>query len=132
MPGPIIFGAIIDGTCKLWKYSCGERLSCLLYDIAKFRVAIVSFGMVARSIAFLMILGLYIYFWATKRENWREDSKPMDKEFVINTKKTKENGVNIKALCVSFATAGEIMSFGVSPVNYSDSELLSGTTIQIK
>ena len=95
MPGPIIFGAIIDGTCKLWKYSCGERLSCLLYDIGKFRVAIISFGLVAKSLAFLMILSLYIYFRVTKRENWREDSKPMDKEFVINAQKAKENGVNM-------------------------------------
>ena len=95
MPGPIIFGAIIDGTCKLWKYSCGERLSCQLYDIIKFRVAIISFGMVARGAAFLMILGLYIYFRVTKRENWREDSKPTAKEILINAEKTKENGVNM-------------------------------------
>lgn len=33
LPGPIIFGQIIDNSCILWKKNCAdENESCLLYD----------------------------------------------------------------------------------------------------
>ena len=33
IPGPIIFGAITDNACILWKTNCaGEEENCLLYD----------------------------------------------------------------------------------------------------
>lgn len=37
IPGPIIFGRIIDSTCLIWKNKCGRRGNCLLYDPVKFR-----------------------------------------------------------------------------------------------
>lgn len=36
-PGPIIYGYIIDSTCLLWNYECGNRGNCQLYDPDKFR-----------------------------------------------------------------------------------------------
>ena len=32
MPGPIIFGLIIDSTCLIWQEECEQKGSCLLYD----------------------------------------------------------------------------------------------------
>ncbi|XP_071510809.1 solute carrier organic anion transporter family member 4A1-like [Diadema antillarum] len=32
VPGPIVFGAVIDGSCLLWQDSCGVRGSCWIYD----------------------------------------------------------------------------------------------------
>lgn len=32
VPGPIIFGAIIDSTCIVWREKCGEHASCWIYD----------------------------------------------------------------------------------------------------
>lgn len=32
VPGPIFFGAIIDGTCLVWQEKCKERASCWIYD----------------------------------------------------------------------------------------------------
>ena len=93
MPGPVIFGLLIDGTCSLWKYTCGERQSCLLYDIVSFRKGIHFFGMVSRGCAFLPILGLYIYFRVTKREYWRNE-KPHTKEIVVKFENKIENGVS--------------------------------------
>lgn len=37
IPGPIIFGRIIDSTCLVWSYKCGERGNCQLYDPLMFR-----------------------------------------------------------------------------------------------
>ena len=94
MPGPIIFGLLIDGTCTLWKYACEERLSCQLYNIVHFRIAIHSFGLVTKGIAFLMILGLYIYFRVTKQEKWRKDD-PKGKEVLINGENKGDTNVCI-------------------------------------
>lgn len=32
IPGPIVYGALLDRSCTLWRQNCGERGSCLLYD----------------------------------------------------------------------------------------------------
>ena len=32
MPGPIVFGALIDMACQLWQTSCGGEGSCFFYD----------------------------------------------------------------------------------------------------
>lgn len=36
-PGPILYGYIIDSTCLVWNYKCGNRGNCQLYDPEKFR-----------------------------------------------------------------------------------------------
>lgn len=37
IPGPIIYGYIIDNTCLIWNYKCGERGNCQLYNQDNFR-----------------------------------------------------------------------------------------------
>lgn len=37
IPGPIIFGHIVDSACLIWNYSCGRQGNCLLYDAVAFR-----------------------------------------------------------------------------------------------
>lgn len=37
IPGPIIFGRVIDTTCLVWNYQCGKRGDCQLYDQEVFR-----------------------------------------------------------------------------------------------
>lgn len=37
IPGPIIYGRIIDSTCLVWTEECGERGNCQLYDQRLFR-----------------------------------------------------------------------------------------------
>lgn len=37
IPGPIIYGYIIDGTCSIWNYKCGKRGNCQLYNTTQFR-----------------------------------------------------------------------------------------------
>ncbi|BES95818.1 Organic anion [Nesidiocoris tenuis] len=31
IPAPILFGIIVDSTCQVWGYTCGQRGNCLLY-----------------------------------------------------------------------------------------------------
>lgn len=35
VPGPILFGAIIDDTCILWREKCGKQASCWIYNNEK-------------------------------------------------------------------------------------------------
>ncbi|XP_045183048.2 solute carrier organic anion transporter family member 2A1-like [Mercenaria mercenaria] len=88
MPGPVIFGAVIDGTCTLWKYTCGERQSCFLYDIVFFRNAIHGYATVATAIATLIVAMLYIYFRLKGITEWREGEKIHELDKTV----TVENG----------------------------------------
>lgn len=40
IPGPILYGAIIDSACIEWGEKCGKRTNCLMYDKDKFRLYI--------------------------------------------------------------------------------------------
>uniref|UniRef100_A0A3Q3WU83 Solute carrier organic anion transporter family member n=1 Tax=Mola mola TaxID=94237 RepID=A0A3Q3WU83_MOLML len=37
MPGPVLYGSVIDTTCILWGRKCGKQMSCLYYDLDGFR-----------------------------------------------------------------------------------------------
>ncbi|KAJ9574436.1 hypothetical protein L9F63_025920, partial [Diploptera punctata] len=38
IPGPILFGAIIDSTCLVWDQTCGKKGNCWLYHTDNFRL----------------------------------------------------------------------------------------------
>jgi len=38
IPGPIIYGTIIDSTCLVWNEACGKRRNCWLYHKEDFRL----------------------------------------------------------------------------------------------
>lgn len=63
IPGPIIFGRIIDSTCSIWNNKCGHRGNCILYDPIKFRYY------VHLSSAFFMAIGVLFDFliWCNVR-----------------------------------------------------------------
>ncbi|KAK5858144.1 hypothetical protein PBY51_002309 [Eleginops maclovinus] len=37
MPGPVLYGSVIDTTCILWGRKCGKQTSCQYYDLDRFR-----------------------------------------------------------------------------------------------
>ncbi|WAR16347.1 SO1C1-like protein, partial [Mya arenaria] len=94
MPGPVVFGAIIDGTCTLWKYTCGERQSCLLYDIVFFRNAVHGYRIIASALAMIILSSLIFYFRYKGHDDWgdgmrREIEK---REVKLNVQGAKPNG----------------------------------------
>lgn len=52
-PGPIIYGYIIDSSCSIWNYKCGNRGNCQLYDPEKFRYYV---NITAMSFTFIGVL----------------------------------------------------------------------------
>lgn len=58
IPGPIIFGRIIDSTCLVWnKTKNGRKGNCLLYDPVKFRYYLHSGS------GFFIVIGVFFDFW---------------------------------------------------------------------
>ncbi|XP_028322839.1 solute carrier organic anion transporter family member 2B1 isoform X1 [Gouania willdenowi] len=37
LPGPVLYGSVIDSTCILWGQKCGRQTSCLYYNLDRFR-----------------------------------------------------------------------------------------------
>jgi len=40
IPGPIIFGRLIDSTCLVWTKTCNGNGNCQLYDQTRFRYSL--------------------------------------------------------------------------------------------
>lgn len=62
VPGPIIFGAMIDASCILWQDECGEKGSCWVYDSSGMSVRIVGLVAALKVLSFtfnLIALKLY-------------------------------------------------------------------------
>nr|CAD7573863.1 unnamed protein product [Timema californicum] len=54
IPGPIIFGALVDSACLVWDASCGEKGNCWLYHKYKFRLYLDGFGAAVMCIGVLL------------------------------------------------------------------------------
>uniref|UniRef100_A0A915JN74 Solute carrier organic anion transporter family member n=1 Tax=Romanomermis culicivorax TaxID=13658 RepID=A0A915JN74_ROMCU len=60
-PSPIVFGSIIDTTCKLWESTCGARGACLLYDSTLIRVRMHVFQAILRASGLLFDIWNWYY-----------------------------------------------------------------------
>lgn len=50
IPGPVIFGTVIDSKCVLWSEdNCGKRGNCLDYDVDALSLNIVYLGLTTAS-----------------------------------------------------------------------------------
>ncbi|KAK9505169.1 hypothetical protein O3M35_009279 [Rhynocoris fuscipes] len=54
IPGPILFGIIIDSTCLIWDNNCGQKGNCWLYDKTAFRININAYGALFISIGVIL------------------------------------------------------------------------------
>ncbi|XP_071633694.1 solute carrier organic anion transporter family member 74D isoform X2 [Temnothorax longispinosus] len=98
IPGPIIYGAIIDSTCLIWEESCGTRGNCWFYhrDNFRFLVNISAAGFTVIGVLFDAIvcylgkdLDLYGAAETDKRREFvREDGAAIDNA----DKKNEVNG----------------------------------------
>ncbi|XP_072047527.1 solute carrier organic anion transporter family member 4C1-like [Amphiura filiformis] len=59
-PTPIYFGEIVNSTCTLWQYTCGERGACWLYDIVKLRYALFGLNIALRMLQIPVCIGIIL------------------------------------------------------------------------
>ncbi|CAG0919874.1 unnamed protein product [Notodromas monacha] len=80
IPSPIVFGAIIDDTCLVWKTSkCGSKANCALYDSNAFRWKLHCFT------AFFIVCATVCEFYVVSKSKnldlyGDDDEKDADKE----------------------------------------------------
>ncbi|XP_011185747.2 solute carrier organic anion transporter family member 74D [Zeugodacus cucurbitae] len=86
IPGPIIFGRMIDSTCLVWTETCHGRGNCQLYDQTKFRyyVNILALSLTSIGVVFDILvwyhgrhLDLYGEKEAQRLEEMRRKDKPI-------------------------------------------------------
>ena len=62
VPGPIIFGAVVDSTCLFWQHECGQRGNCWVYDRSTLstRAIVLATGTILPYVVFI-ILCWFVY-----------------------------------------------------------------------
>lgn len=78
IPGPIIYGRIIDNTCLLWNYKCGRRGNCQLYDPIMFRYYLHSTS--AIFIFFAASFDLLVWFHSKNLKLYGDDEPKKDQK----------------------------------------------------
>ncbi|XP_069749158.1 solute carrier organic anion transporter family member 2A1-like [Narcine bancroftii] len=59
LPGPILFGVMIDSTCIQWEHKCGRITSCQYYDNDLFRKRFIGFQIIFLVVTFVCFLIVY-------------------------------------------------------------------------
>ncbi|XP_055327701.1 solute carrier organic anion transporter family member 74D-like [Paramacrobiotus metropolitanus] len=79
IPGPIIMGALIDSTCRLWNtQACGQRGACLIYDLDSLRYKMHLYVGVIKTLA--CIMDIYVIFKVKNLSFDREPEKRKEDE----------------------------------------------------
>ncbi|XP_062261639.1 solute carrier organic anion transporter family member 2B1 isoform X1 [Platichthys flesus] len=89
MPGPVLYGSVIDTTCILWGRKCDKQTSCLYYNLDRFRqrflglqVVFVCGGMLC------FLLTVVVLRRSTTRQEPEEDGKGYE---LVTEQKTPED-----------------------------------------
>ncbi|GAA48072.1 solute carrier organic anion transporter family member 3A1 [Clonorchis sinensis] len=56
MPSPIVFGRVIDGACRFWRYGCGRRGDCAFVDLRKLNLYMTGLGMILKSVGLILYI----------------------------------------------------------------------------
>ena len=62
IPGPILFGYLLDTTCTLWHEECQESGQCWFYNRTDVSLNVMTLGMVVKAAVFVFLcLALFSY-----------------------------------------------------------------------
>jgi sodium-independent organic anion transporter len=70
-PSPIIYGAMLDGACTVWGFSCGERTNCLIYNTDQMRQYMC--GLTAGCIALSTLFDVGVWYHVGDLQIWEEE-----------------------------------------------------------
>lgn len=77
IPAPIVYGAIIDHACILWRTDCGVKGNCWMYDPTKFRQYLHATTATLMMIA--TFFNIFVCFFVRNLDLYREDEEtPID------------------------------------------------------
>jgi len=77
IPGPIVFGAILDSACIYWQHECGIQGNCWVYDNEKISFRLLFLGL-SGLVAHCVLAFLTWWFYPKKQPllYQREDLQP--------------------------------------------------------
>ncbi|XP_074656444.1 solute carrier organic anion transporter family member 4A1-like [Tubulanus polymorphus] len=62
IPGPIVFGALMDNACSVWQSKCAEKGACWLYDTLQMSLTIFGLGLALGLLTlFFFVVALLVY-----------------------------------------------------------------------
>lgn len=91
LPGPILFGAIFDGTCVQWGESCGNRGNCQFYEIDKLTDRLGYAGLSFTGTAFIFY---FLSFWFCKATIQEEEDQRGRQEISTNDREKLDHNDN--------------------------------------
>ncbi|KAG8431381.1 hypothetical protein GDO86_018924 [Hymenochirus boettgeri] len=83
LPGPVIFGSMIDSTCILWRKKCGKKTTCLYYDNNLLRQRYIGLILV-------FVLGALLFFIAVFVVLCCKEKKTVEKGDVANSQEAHD------------------------------------------
>ncbi|KAG8456343.1 hypothetical protein GDO86_002213 [Hymenochirus boettgeri] len=77
IPGPILFGVIIDSTCILWNFDeCGTKGACWTYNNSNMSISLISISAASKSLTILFLLiALCVYKPPTNNGDSLQDTR---------------------------------------------------------
>ncbi|XP_075448894.1 solute carrier organic anion transporter family member 2B1 isoform X2 [Ascaphus truei] len=79
LPGPVMFGSMIDSTCILWGKKCGKKAACLYYNNDLFRQRYIGLQLLFKVGAFIFFLAVFLVLRhqdKEKRDRHEEGNSP--------------------------------------------------------
>ncbi|KAA3675953.1 solute carrier organic anion transporter family, member 3A [Paragonimus westermani] len=56
MPSPMVFGRVIDGACRFWRFDCGRRGDCAFVDVRKLNLYMAGLGVIIKGSGFIFYI----------------------------------------------------------------------------
>ncbi|XP_078259069.1 LOW QUALITY PROTEIN: solute carrier organic anion transporter family member 2B1-like [Rhinoraja longicauda] len=84
LPGPMLYGGIIDSTDIRWENKCQRKAACRYYNLDLFRARYIGLQMLFQSAALLLFLLAYYILWrdSLRRERGAQDVRPLPKDLL--------------------------------------------------
>lgn len=104
IPGPIIFGALIDQTCLIWEYDCEGAGTCWMYDNRLFALYTFSLIISCRVVSLLCFAAAVF----THKPIVHEDEAALASEGTVE----KDGSLSMKSVCIdeSVEPADDVMN----------------------
>lgn len=90
-PGPVIFGALVDSTCIIWRTTCGSVGACSLYDIQLFRLRMHGLTIGLRIITLFFYILALIFSLCSKVPVFQPQVEDITIAVTANGHQTKES-----------------------------------------
>ena len=80
LPGPILFGAIFDSTCRVWQQSCDVTGSCWIYDNSSLAVRTLAGVLAFKALSLLFLTVASVVYKAPDESRIETDNNNLDDE----------------------------------------------------